>query len=458
MNKFKGKKLKKKSLLWLVILLILISCTKTDQEIEIKDTIINIAEVESTKVKLVDIEPEISSFGSISFLHKTDISCAIDGIIRNITVEEGESVKSGEILATIENVQMAVRKQQSLSDLRSSQATLQLIQTKYREGRLQIEARLLSHEKSLLKIKQRDLELQNIEQTLSDKEELYKLDGISENELISLRLQFNSAKTEYEGILMDHEISVIGFRDSDILNAGFTIPETEEDKKRILIDLNTMTLQAEVEVAKARLETSEAEVSSIDLLLKELEIKAEYSGILGARYMEEGERVKSGTKLFTTFTNEKVYATFPVQESRIIQLEIGQEVEMTIPALNNKIVTGEIKVISPMIDPQSGNINVKAIFLNSEGALLPGMFAQVKIKTGKSVKRLVIPIQSILQKQGNKGEVFIYYNGKVFLKQIILGNETNNQLEVLEGLENDEIIVVNPAPFLQEGMNVQLKD
>lgn len=395
--------------------------------------------------------PEISSFGSITFKSKADITPAVDGTIKAILFEEGERVKQGWLLAVIENLQLEIQANQAVTNINQAEAALNLTEVKYWEGFLQVDARLLSIDKLVLTMEQQQRELTQLEQDIENKERLFEIDGISEEQMIKLRLSYQSALTAYKNSVKELEIKNIGFRDSDIVSRGYTIPENSEERKNILRTINNLTLEAEIKVAEASLESALAEKESVDLLLDELLVRAPAEGVIGAKYLEKGERISGGTKLFTVFTDEEVYVVFPVQEREAVNLREGQETRLVIPALDNKPVTGTVKLVSPTIDPQSGNLTIKALIENGDHSLKPGMFAKVIVSYGEPEEKILIPASSIVKKEGSRGYVLTLVNGRVFQRTVMIGAEKNGHIEIENGLKEGELIIDSPSPTLREG-------
>ena len=302
--------------------------------------------------------------------------------------------------------------------------------------------------------------MKELEKIIRNKEELLKVDGITREKLRELKLQYQSGIAGYKMLLKDYQIESIGLTDKDIEDAsghlsGESNLLSEGTKENLIISLNTLTLQAQIKVAEARLETAKTKLSSVKTLLDELAVKSDFNGIVGARYVEEGERIKEGTRLFTTFNSSTVYAVFPLQENKAGFLSRGQRVTITIPALGNKIFYGKVYIISPTIDSESGNINVKALITNTSEKMLPGMFVKVSVVTGKPLLRLMLPIVSIVKKQAGKAQIFTVVNKRAFLKEITVGPEEREQIEAAEGLKEGEIVITRPPPILREGMLVR---
>src|SRR5271169_5059739 len=87
-------------------------------------------------VKEECIPREISCFGTITFLRKIDLSATIDGTVARLFVKEGQSVREGQNLLTLKNVQLELRRQQALSGIDSARSSMDLAQAKLWEGEL----------------------------------------------------------------------------------------------------------------------------------------------------------------------------------------------------------------------------------------------------------------------------------------------------------------------------------
>lgn len=439
----------------LLTILSLFSCQK--QEYGISETG-KTTHVKIYRVDFHEITPELTSFGSISFRSKADLTSTVDGTIVNINIEEGDYVYRGQVLALLSNIQLQIREDQALSTLESAEAALELSKAKHKEGKLQVEARLLSIEKSELNLLQKEKELEQLAKTMENKRELFDIGGITEEEFTSMELNYSAVLTNLSLLKKDISIQNIGFRDSDIYDFGYSIPQSEEKRIEILKDINTRTLRAEVNVAESRVKTTKTELYSAQVLIHELSLKAPISGIIGAKYLEPGERAKADTKVFTIFDSSDVDISFPVPESKGILLSTGLHVEATVDSLDNIIFEARIRQISPMVDPQSGNITIKANMPNKEGLFKPGMFTRVRVKYGETRTSILIPETCIAQKNNTSAILFLAINNHVFRKEVDLGEEKNGMVEILQGLKVGDMVIDSPSPLLREGEQINVEN
>lgn len=439
------------NILLFTLTIFLVSCNKT--EIPVSESA-QLIKVDAEQPSMVVYTPNIECYGNLSFTRKTSITASSDGYIDRIYGEVGDRIRKGQILLRIQNTQLMIQKSQIETSLETSRTAYQLSKTKLEEARRSVEAKFLSLEKSQLMLDQKNKELEMANVTLANKEELFQIDGISEEEIISLRFKVESLETNIKSMIVDNKIAEIGFRDEDLEAYYKYVPEDPEEKKALLIELNTIQQKAEVKVSAAQVKSKERELESIEILINELTVRSPYNGILGARQVEEGERVKKGDDLLTTFTDKKIYAVFTVQESQVSSLYVGQEVDINIPSLKQSDHKFIINQISPTIDQKSGNIVVKAISDNISKIFIPGMFFKGKIILSEDEERLTIPESSIAMSSANKGDVFLLKNNKVFKRKISFHEFTNGNVWVKSGLSSNDKIVMSPPPSLKDGMEV----
>lgn len=401
-----------------------------------------------------EIQNQIYSSGNISYARKADITVSVDGRYKTLNYEEGDKVTSGAVVAQLSNVQVEIQLSRAIAAVSSARAELTLAQANYDEGRNQFEARFLGIEKTALEIKQKDRELQELHRTHEDQAALFEVGGITESALRSVKLAFQSAATELDLLKKDLEIRRIGLREQDVTIQGLTVPEDAEELKRVLTDINTRTLLAEKKVAEARLISAQKELESAQALVEELSLKSPITGVIGARGPEVGEKASPGDNVYTVFESRKLHVVFPIQEVDAIGISRGMEVEVEIDALPGKKFTAVTDRISPIVDPYSGNVTIRAVLEGRDLDLQPGMFARVTIKIGSPRSAILIPRSTLVSKRGESGSIYTVRNGRVYIKSLQLGQMFDGNIEVLENLTEGELIIDDPSPILREGEEV----
>ena len=411
--------------------------------------------VRTVAVREQAAEDQTASFGSISFQKKADVTALVDGTVRDLPVGEGDTVRRGDLLAQMENLQLELRRKQALSTASSARSELELAEARLWEGQLQVEARIAGVQRAELELESRRRELDELARALRNKEQLLSAGGTTEEATASVRLSYASARTAVQLLGKDLEIRQIGLRDEDIVSRGMAVPRDDAARRRVLVRIGTLTLAAERDVARARAGAAEAELGSVEQLIAELTVRAPLSGIVGARYVEVGEHAAADAKLFTLISTGEVYAVFPVPESEAHRVRPGDAAEVRVDALGEAVFQGRVALVSPVIDPQAGTVTVKAVLADPGTRMKPGMFARVKLLHGEGRRVTVVPSTAIVQREGGTARVFAVVNRRVFLKEAVLGSETEGGWIVEQGLAPGERLVDSPSLLLKEGEEVE---
>lgn len=441
----------KSNRLLLFFILLLISCTPKRNATKTNDT--NII-VKTILVENKKISDDLNSFGTITYKTKNDITNQVEGTIIQLYVKEGDTTNKGQHLALLRNVQLEIQKEQYKNTLESAKAALLLAQTKMREERLSVESRLLTQEKNTMKLQQKELELKEAKNMLESKGELHQIGGITDSAYQNLQLSIKSQETDMAILKKEIEISQLGLRDEDLVNAGYSIPKSTEEKNKLLIELNTQSVVAEIESAQASLRNAEKSIDSINKLLDELVIRSTVNGVIGALYFENGEYVAANEKIATIMDISRIYAVFSIQEQDIINFSIGTPLNIEIPSLQFESIA-KIDEISPVADPQSGNFSVKAEIDNINNTIKPGMFIKCTIPRKENLFYPAIPETAIVQKNDKEAFVFCVVKDIAVLKKVQIHTQKDGWIWLDAGLTENEIIIDKPSPFLKEGEYVQ---
>jgi RND family efflux transporter MFP subunit len=435
--------------------LLLSGCTRNKN---IADTVLPKARVTVHTVQPRTFSSDITSFGSIVYTRKNDITTAVEGIIESLPAREGTAVGAGTVLVQLSNIQLSINYEQARSAYASARASTTLMEEQYRDYRMQLESRFLTLEKMELEIQQTIQQLELMKNELSNTEILFSVGGITSEQLRAAHFSFSSAQNDYEKLKKEREIMLIGMRDADIAAAGLAVPQDNEKRRQLLIELNSRTKKAELMLSQRQEETAKTQMTSAEALLNELVITCPATGIVGAVYKELGERIEPGEKILTVIDSRTAWAVFPVNEKDIGRITKGMPATVQIEALGDQTIQAVIDVVSATVDPQSGNVTVKALLDNPGNSGKPGMFAKITVPTDIPTERVFIPQTCLAQRNGDQGIVVTVRNNRVFQRKVQLGLEHQNEIEITEGLQNGELVIIDPTPLLKEGDEVVLHE
>jgi len=450
-----------KKIVFLLQLIILLFLTCKSQTANINN---EIRRVRGTSVILREQPDETGGFGSLSFMSKVDITAPQEAVIKKLYYREGDFVNQGTLIIQLENPQINLAVERAENNYSQVLAARNLASSRLLEGTFQAEAQLRSLEKAdaeLILAKRRWEENKRKHQ---NQETLFLAGGIHTEAILVSRF---SLDTEWEQIqLMERELEIrrIGCRNQDLIRAGIPVPSDESERQDAFIQLMTSSLRAELEAADARLEAAEKELTSANIALSELTIRSPVSGIIGARYLEEGERVRPQDKIFSLIDTTSLYAIFPVREKDAIRIEKGMAASVLIDG-TGEVINGVVDLIYPQADSQSLSFLIRVLLqepqtpsVSEVNRLKPGMFARITIILGPPKEIMFIPEASIFNKKNNEGSVFIINGSTLTERNITFGAVYGEDREIINGLNPGELVVQRPDSDLREGINVTVAE
>ena len=170
-------------------------------------------------------------------------------------------------------------------------------------------------------------------------------------------------------------------------------------------------------------------------------------GIVLERNAIEGMRAQPGDVLFRVADISVVWAVVDVAERDLGSLTIGQAVDVRARGLASRDFTGRISVIYPQLNRETRTARVRVELANPDAALLPDMYVDAGIDTGSSEPVLAIPESAVLD-TGSRQAVFVERGqGHFEPRDVKLGRRGGGYVEVREGIDAGEPIVVS-ANFL----------
>jgi RND family efflux transporter MFP subunit len=448
-------------LFFLFPILFFSACTKKQPGAEEE-----IRSVKGSRALIRELPDETGGFGTLSFLTKVDIAAPQDGRIKKLYFREGDTVEQGMSVVLLENSQIELAVERAENNYSQAKAARDLAGSRLLEGELQAEARLLAVEKAEAELAQAKRKWEEDQRKHQNQEALFSAGGLNTEAILSGRF---SLQSEWEQILImerDLEIRRIGCRNSDLASAGISVPLDETERRRSLISLLTLSLRAELGAAAARLEAAGKELASAKIARDELLVRSPVPGVVGARYFEEGERVKTEDKMLTLMDTASLYAVFPVREKDALRIEKGMSALVRIDG-TGEIREGRVDLVYPQADSQTMSFLVR-VLLNGPpedsgetvgmADLKPGMFVRAQVNLGPPRRAVAVPETSIVNKKNNEGIVFVINGNVLSERKVFLGSVLGDEREITAGLDAGEVVVVRPESDMREGTYVSLAD
>lgn len=242
--------------------------------------------------------------------------------------------------------------------------------------------------------------------------------------------------------------------------ARLTLAEEEYARSEKLIAARAVSegeLQSrrgELLQAQADIEAAQARQRQAALNLQFSHIDAPIDGRVGAALVKPGNLVAPGETLLTTVVSvDPIYVTFEGDESAWLRYQAmrkdGSRAGTRSPVrigLANEVGfphSGELDFINNALDPSSGTIRARAVLQNSDGLLIPGLFARVQLQTREQYRALLIHEQAILTDQDRKFVFVVGQGDTAERRDLVLGGSVDGLRIVESGLQSGDRVVVN---------------
>ena len=224
--------------------------------------------------------------------------------------------------------------------------------------------------------------------------------------------------------------------------------------------------QAQFDVTGANLKSLQAQVAEQQAIVAKKTLRAPFAGHLGIRSVNAGQFINPGTVVVTLQALDPIFLDFYLPQQQLDQIKVGQTVNVKVDAYPRTAFAGKITTIDPKVDPATRNVAVRATLPNRARNLLPGMFATAEITTGQTQRYITLPQTAItFNPYGNM--VYVVHQGKdptgkeaLIAQQTVVttGSTRGDQIAVLSGLKEGDVVVSGGQTKLQNGVPVTVNN
>lgn len=263
-------------------------------------------------------------------------------------------------------------------------------------------------------------------------------------------------------------------REGDFVKAGQTLAKIKADRTTIALDNAKSMLEnaknevkrfenayatggvtaQQLEQIRLQLKNAQAAYNNAQIVSSDTNVKSKISGYVSSKFVEEGMIVGAGTPLFNVVNISQLKLRVNVDENRVSSLRIGQDVEIS-PSVGEK-VKGRVTFVSPK---SSGSLKfpVEVTIDNSKGALKAGMYATAVFESSKNKdkKTLVVP-RSAFVGSVSQNQIFRVKQDQVELVKVKSGRNFGENVEILEGLSQGDVVVVSGQINLEQGTKIKI--
>lgn len=462
--------------------------------------------VTTAKAERGDLQESISTSGTVAGEEVKVIFSPVNGRVDEVAVAAGDAVLKGDLLISFDMDEMEKTMQQAALQYDKNSAVYQGAAAdsadgagKYAEAKAQLqvlESRIVGY-KAHIKEMQRELDdsLRGTGNALAEQardwgEELSKLKekraqlipddrSVSSGDNSSSNISLTPAQQQ-ELAELDKKIEELNGKISNntYLQSVYSSSDYVAEMKQAIEDEQENLARCEEEQAKMESQKATGEAKTMDVYDKKqsaadkelaeisyedakteyeaakIGIRADFDGIVTECTVVAGGAVTNGMQLIRLESSSEVKVSFNASKYDVEKLRTGQKADVTI---SGKVYEGEISKINRMASAAGNSttpmVGVEVHLLNPDDAIILGLDAKLTIYTNKAENALLIPVEAV-NADKNGDFLYIVENGKVVKRDIVCGISTDTYTEVLEGITEEDEVILTSYTTLEEGMAV----
>ena len=430
--------------------------------------------------------------GSIAARLNSTLSPKIMGRVLSVKAREGEFVKQGQVLITLDTRELRAASrmasesytaavvgegsaktgvviEQKTSQARIAQADSQVAQAKAALAAAIARRDLaiagprtqeLNQARIAVSQAQSNLKLAQIE--LDRTRKLVDEGALARRELDIAQNRFDLAKGQYDAALQSESIAREGTRSQELRAAQEAVAQAQAADRQAqqaasqarAAALQVQLRKKDVEVASSQVRQAAAAVESASATLAQGTIVAPFDGRISKRMIDPGAMAQPGMPMMVIQGGEFIFEA-PIPERFLKSITLGTIVPVVVDALPGQRLLGEVIEIVPQALEASHSFNVK-FTLGGNQAVKSGQFGRVNIRTG-SAKGIVIPLASTWNREGLNYVYAVNAKGIARLRIVTLGEMVDGGIIVISGLSPGDRFVSSNTEQVQDGMTIEEK-
>jgi HlyD family secretion protein len=394
----------------IIPLLLLSGCAKDSGEKEVA------VPVQVATVERKTIQHTVAAEAILFPLQQAAITPKISAPVKMFYVKRGSRVHKGQLLAVLENRDLAAAAQENKGSYSQAEAAFEtstVSDLPQEVQKAQLDAQAAQ-------------ELFTAQQKIySSRQELYQQGAMPRKELDQAGVDLTNARNQYE-IAQKH------------LDALLAVGKQQQLKS-----------------AAGQLESAKGKYLGAAAQLSYSEIRSPIDGVVADRSLYPGEMAAAGTPLLTVMDISQVIARAHIPQPEAALLKAGDTASITIPGEENP-VEGKITVVSPALDPNSTTVEIWVQAKNPQGRLKPGTSVQLSMVAETIPNALMIPAAGLLTgKDGDTSVMQVSADAHAHQKSIKTGIGQGDEVQVTEGLQAGDQIVARGAYGLPDNSKVK---
>jgi HlyD family secretion protein len=372
--------------------------------------------VQAVKVERSEIQQQVSSEAVLYPLHQATIVPKISAPIQKFYVERGERVHAGQLLAVLENKDLAGAAAQAKGAYEQAQANYETMTAA------------------------------NLPEQITQ----------AKGNLESARASFAAARKLYDNSKKLYQQGALAGKQLDQAQVGLAQAQAQlRSAEQTVEKLQSVGTKAQLKAAQGQLDAAKGAYDTAAAQLSYSEIRSPIDGVVTDRPLFPGDMASTGTPLITVMSLSQVVARARVPASEAAPLKVGDAAEISGTGAS-KPVEGKVTVVSPAVDPNSTTVQVWVEARNPRNELKPGSTVTVTVTAKKIPDALVIPRAALLTDPDLGPYVMAIDSASVAHQtKVKTGIEQDGKVQITQGLKVGQLVVGQGAYGLPDGTKVK---
>jgi multidrug efflux pump subunit AcrA (membrane-fusion protein) len=379
-----------------------------------------VVSVKIAKAEKEHIAAQVVAVGTIWPRDKADVAAKVSAQIKKMGLLKDRFVHAGDVIAVLESRDLQAQRAEAVAALNQARA------------------------------EERSLVTGTIPKTNAE----------DQKSLNDARAKVNNARALYERRLGLYERGGISKKDLEQSQLDLTTAEDELRLAQQTVALRGRSLNPN-DRALAAAKTAEAQqhVATLDAQLSYATIRSPITGIVTEQFQYEGEFAAAGGKLVTISDISTVIVKAPFSDTVAAQLKVGDTVSVLPTDTSAEEMRGQVTLLSRAADPASRTVEVWVTLANDGGRLRANGAAQVTVFANSKDDAIVVPASAVTLEASNadEGTVMVVDSQNVAHEtKVTIGIRTADKIEIVEGLQGGETVVVEGNYALPDGTKVEV--
>lgn len=278
----------------------------------------------------------------------------------------------------------------------------------------------------------------------------------AQNGMETAMVNYELAKEKVDKALIDLERTQELYEQGAVSKAQLEQAELAASPNQLEVAKKQVS-QAEIAINQSEEQLNQVEISYGQAMdnLDNAVVKAPMDGVISVLNIKKGQIASSGQVAATLVDINSIYLQINTVESVVNRLEMGQSVSVKVPAAFKDEITSTIRYISPTADDRSNLYPVRIYLDNPDGNIRPGMNGEVNLSMDQIESTLVVRGNAVLNRDG-VDLVYVLENDMAIEKVVTLGLDTGDYIEVKEGLEKGDQVIVKGQHYVEDGGKVKV--